>query len=126
MLAPCIRASQVVSSEASASPRGSQDDAISIFFATRPTDVVSFNENLRFNHPMARVNRGRPSKGDRDAFMTKPARPVGDAIREHAEQLGMTYGDYIASILARELGMPEYAPVPPHVNDEELHINKVA
>lgn len=34
----------------------------------------------------------------------------------------MTYGDYIASILARELGMPEHAPVPPHSNDEELPI----
>lgn len=85
-------------------------------------DVVSFNESMRFTGPMARINRGRPSKGDRDAFMTKPARPVGDAIRHNAEELGMTYGDYIASILARELGMPEHAPVPPHSNDEELPI----
>lgn len=73
---------------------------------------------------MARVNRGRPSKGDRDAFMTKPARPVGDAIRANAEELGVTYGDYIASILARELGMPEHAPVPSLLKDEELPIKK--
>jgi len=58
--------------------------------------------------------------------MTKPARPVGDAIRQNAEDLGMTYGDYIASILARELGMPEYAPVPPHPNAEEPPITTVA
>ena len=86
-------------------------------------DVVSFNERMRFTGNMARINRGRPSKGDRDAFMTKPARPVGDAIRHNAEELDMTYGDYIAAILARELGMPEYAPLPPHSNDEELPIN---
>ena len=86
-------------------------------------DVVSFNERMRFTGNMARINRGRPSKGDRDAFMTKPARPVGDAIRHNAEELDMTYGDYIAAILARELGMPEHAPMPPHSNNEELPIN---
>ena len=90
------------------------------------TDVVSFNETMRFTGHMARINRGRPSKGDRDAFMTKPARPVGDAIRHNAEELGMTYGDYIAAILARELGMPEHAPMLPRPINEELPINKVA
>jgi len=90
------------------------------------TNVVSLNENLRLDRPMARNGIGRPSKGDRDAFMTKPARPVGDAIRRNAEQLGLNYGDYIAGILARELGMPEYAPAVPHTNDEELRIPDVA
>lgn len=80
---------------------------------------------MRLNGHMARINRGRPSKGDRDAFMTKPARPLGDMIRHNAEELGMTYGDYITSILARELGMPEYAPVPPPTNAQELPINQV-
>ncbi|MEB0000127.1 hypothetical protein QN355_18495 [Cryobacterium sp. 10S3] len=75
---------------------------------------------------MARNGIGRPSKGDRDAFMTKPARPVGDAIRRNAEQLGLNYGEYIAGILARELGMPEYAPVATHPADEELPIADVA
>jgi hypothetical protein len=71
---------------------------------------------------MARNGIGRPHKGDRDAFLTKPARPLGIAIREHADSAGMSYGDYIAAILARELGMPEYAPVPPGPRQEELPI----
>ena len=69
---------------------------------------------------------GRPHKGDRDAFMTKPARPVGDALRARAKELGMTYGDYIAGVLARDLGLPEFAPQDPHANDEELPISAVA
>ena len=75
---------------------------------------------------MARNGIGRPSKGDRDAFMTKPARPIGDAIRERAHAAGMSYGDYIADILARELGMPQYAPTIPHAQDQELPISQVA
>jgi hypothetical protein len=80
----------------------------------------------RFDGAMARNGIGRPSKGDRDAFMTKPARPVGDAIRQRAHAAGMTYGDYIADILARELGMPQYAPAVSHAHDQELPISQVA
>ncbi|MBD8104795.1 hypothetical protein [Plantibacter sp. CFBP 8775] len=70
-----------------------------------------FHMTKRSHHGLMTRNAvGRPSKGDRDAFTTKPARPLGNAIRERAIASGMTYGDYIASILARELGMPEYAP----------------
>lgn len=57
--------------------------------------------------------------------MTKPARPLGNEIRHRADQLGMTYGDYITAILAREHGMPEFAPTPPETL-EELPIDRVA
>lgn len=71
---------------------------------------------------MARNGIGRPSKGDRDAFLTKPARPLGELIREQADAAGMAYGDYIAAILAKELGMPELAPTPPKPQRLELSL----
>jgi hypothetical protein len=55
---------------------------------------------------------GRRSKGDRDAFAIRPMRPVGDRIRQNAAELGITYNDYVTGILARAVGMPEYAPPP--------------
>lgn len=83
-----------------------------------------------FDHDqfMTERNRrgGRPSKGDRDAFKVRPARPVGDVVRAQADAAGMTYGDYISAILAREVGMPDLAPRAPHANDEELPIAAVA
>jgi len=67
-----------------------------------------------------RPNFGRPSKGDRDAFLTKPAIPVGEVVRSNAEALGMSYGDYISAIVANHLGLPQYAPQVPISNQEEL------
>lgn len=54
--------------------------------------------------------RGRPYKGDRDQFISRPARAVGDEIRRRADAMGVTYSDLIAMILAEGLGMPEHAP----------------
>lgn len=65
---------------------------------------------------------GRPSKGDRDAFKVRPARPVGDRVRELADAADMTYGDYISAILAREVGMPELAPRAENTDRQELPI----
>ncbi len=67
-----------------------------------------------------RPNFGRPSKGERDAFLTKPALPVGELIRANSENLGMSYGDYISAIVANHLGLPEYAPHPSMSEQEEL------
>jgi hypothetical protein len=65
---------------------------------------------------------GRPSKGDRDAFKVRPARPVGERVRELAEAAGMSYSDYIAAVLARDVGMPDLAPRTENVRHEELPI----
>lgn len=65
---------------------------------------------------------GRPSKGDRDAFKVRPARPVGERVRELAEAAGMSYSDYIAAVLARDVGMPDLAPRVENVSHEELPI----
>ena len=61
-------------------------------------------------------NRGRPGrahKGDRDQFISRPARAVGSEVRRRADALGMSYSDFIAMILAEGLGMPEHAPAIP-------------
>lgn len=65
---------------------------------------------------------GRPSKGDRDAFKVRPARPVGDRVRERADAAGMSYSDYIAAVLARDVGMPDLAPRAERAVLEELPI----
>ncbi|KAB1636068.1 hypothetical protein [Pseudoclavibacter terrae] len=58
------------------------------------------------------LGMGRPSKGERDAIMAKPAMPLAKVIRANAEASGYTNGDYITKLVAEALGMPEYAPKP--------------
>ena len=63
--------------------------------------------------------RGRKSKGDRDAFMTRPLRPVGDRVRANAAALGMDLGEYISYELAKAVGLPDCAPQPKPSTDQE-------
>jgi len=72
--------------------------------------------------PARNPRGGRPSKGDRDAFKVRPARPVGDRVRELADAAGMPYGEYISAILAREVGMPDLAPRAENADRQELPI----
>lgn len=68
---------------------------------------------------------GRPSKGDRDQIITRPARPVGDAVRAAADAHGMTISDYIAGLLAELHGLPQYAPKPhPGADQGELPVTR--
>lgn len=53
----------------------------------------------------------RASKGDRWTIAAKPARPLADVIRKNADDLNMSYGDYLVSIAARALDMPECDPL---------------
>lgn len=71
---------------------------------------------------------GRKSKGDRQALLSRVPDPIAEAVRERAEERGMTVSDYIASLLAREVGMTELAPEAPATvhHQEELPINEVA
>lgn len=57
------------------------------------------------------ISTGRPSKGDRDQFL--PELPVAAAVivRRNADALGMPHGEYIAAVLAEQVGMPWLAPV---------------
>jgi hypothetical protein len=62
---------------------------------------------------------GRPGKGPRDQFSVRPVPALGNVIRRNAEHLGMTYGEYCTAILANALGMPEYAPQPPQLDEQQ-------
>lgn len=55
-------------------------------------------------------SQGRPHKGDRDSIMIRPRLPLGELIREQAEEAGMTITDFVATHMAESLGRPELAP----------------
>lgn len=78
--------------------------------ASRESDSMS---GLILGMAETRGRPGRAHKGDRDQFISRPPRPVGDEVRRRAEALGMSYSDFIAMILAEGLGMPEHAPPVP-------------
>ncbi|MFY0408949.1 hypothetical protein [Solicola sp. PLA-1-18] len=70
---------------------------------------------------------GRPSKGERDAFFTRPARPVGDAVRAQADAMGLNLGDYIAKVLAEHHDLGHLAPVGTRNSDQrELPLQQSA
>lgn len=69
---------------------------------------------------------GRPSKGDRDAMMVRPARPLGDLVRARAEQAGLTISDYVATVLAEVHDLPQYAPQRSSRQQEELPLSRSA
>ncbi|QJU56278.1 toxin-antitoxin system HicB family antitoxin (plasmid) [Herbiconiux sp. SALV-R1] len=74
-----------------------------------------------------RYRGGRHGKGERTALISRVAPPLGEAVRVQAEERGMSVNDYVASVLAREVGMTELAPqaaLLPHY--EELPISDVA
>lgn len=74
-----------------------------------------------------RYRGGRQSKGDRQALISRVATPLGEAVRDKAEARGMSVNDYIASVLARDVGMAELAPQSPVLpRYQELPISEVA
>lgn len=60
--------------------------------------------------PAKRGRGGRPTKGPRDAIMVRPHADLGALIREQAETEGIHIGDYVATVLAEQLGRPDLAP----------------
>lgn len=58
-----------------------------------------------------RSGPGRPSKGDRHLFATRLPRPVADSVQARSDELGLSYSEYIAWILANAHGFTE--PMPP-------------
>ena len=95
---------------------------------TPPNYKFLFLKSTRFGVMTAqRYRGGRYSKGERLPLLTRVAPPVSEAVRERAEARGMSVNDFIASILAREVGLADYAPesaVTP--KPEELPIADVA
>lgn len=70
--------------------------------------------------PAKRGRGGRPTKGPRDAIMVRPHADLGALIREQAEAEGMHIGDYVATVLAKQLGCPELAPRPQLNRSQEV------
>lgn len=62
----------------------------------------------------------RPSKGDRDIMVTRPARAVGDAVRARAAARGVSISEYIAAVLASDAGLAHLAPLPAPRDEAEL------
>lgn len=79
------------------------------------------NRNLYCERMGRRANAGRPSKGERQLLGTRPAQTMADAAHSRANELGLTMSDYLISLLAKDLGMPELSVVSPSTN-KELHI----
>jgi hypothetical protein len=77
--------------------------------------------HVRLGVGMARKpSGGRPSKGDRDVIVTRPARPLGNVVRARADEAGMTISEYVAMVLARAHGMPEFAPASSATTEQEV------
>ncbi|MDO5633429.1 MAG: hypothetical protein Q4G34_00955 [Micrococcus sp.] len=68
------------------------------------------------------IRKGRPSKGDRDLFVSRPHIEVGKVIRARAERDGYSLSEYIATVLANHVDRPDLAPDQPRPprKDEEL------
>lgn len=69
-----------------------------------------------------RYQGGRPSKGDRQPLVSRVATPIADAVRERAASEGLSVNDYIARLLAAEVGLTQLAPTMTFER-EELPIN---
>ena len=53
-----------------------------------------------------RASGGRPSKGNREALLTRTHPDLAAAVRDEADRLGLTFSDYIANVLADRHGFP--------------------
>jgi hypothetical protein len=69
---------------------------------------------------------GRPSKGERDAILAKPPIAFGTILKHNADELGLTYGEYMVALAAQALNMPEFAPAQPRDRMNELDIPREA
>ena len=67
-----------------------------------------------------------PYKGERDAILAKPAVPFARVLKENAEKLGYTYGDYLVALAAEALDMPQYSPPSRHRRADQLDLPEEA
>ena len=113
---------------ASASMEREESDGTRPFIATRRPIFGVSDSGIRYRRimPPKRTYGGRKSKGDRQPLLTRVPSLIADAVRDCADERGMTLNDYIASVLARDVGLSELAPQESVHHDEELPITKVA
>lgn len=55
---------------------------------------------------MEHKKTGRPSKGDRDRLPVRLPKAFAAAAKQHAARRGQTFNDYVAELLAADMGMP--------------------
>ena len=55
-------------------------------------------------------------------MVTRPPRAVGDAIRRRADETGLSISEYIAHVLANDVGRPDLAPRPQPREQKRLDI----
>lgn len=98
------------------------------YLATRRAIGAILNRTCGWVIPMTRrASGGRPSKGDRDSIITRPARALGDVVRTKADEAGLTISEYVAAVLAHAHDLPQYAPTPrPIRTQEELPLSRSA
>lgn len=66
-------------------------------------------------------------KGDRLQLVARTPVAVGEEVRRLAAAAGLPVSEYITAVLAREVGMPDLAPVPRRrQTSAELPITDVA
>ena len=53
---------------------------------------------------------GRPSKGSRALLGCRAPHRLDKAVRDAAADAGMSINDYMVTVLAEHLGMPDQAP----------------
>ena len=113
---------------ASPYPKGAETGCIRPFLATRRPDCRVSDSGYRYGRgmPPKRTYGGRKSKGDRQPLLSRVPSPIADAVRDCADERGMTLSDYIASVLARDVGLSALVPQASIHHNEELPITKVA
>ena len=77
-----------------------------------PREVPVSGNGIGLHGRMVTTHRkpGRPSKGPRDAIMTKPHAELGALVRQLSAETGRSNGDVIATILAEHFNRPDLAP----------------
>lgn len=69
--------------------------------------------------PRQRSAGGRPHKGDRELFSTRLPQELAVLLRAEAEELDLTYSDYLGNLVAERFGREPLAH-PAAVSAERL------
>lgn len=69
---------------------------------------------------------GRRTKGARELLGTRTDTVLAAAARSKAADLGLSVSDYLATILAADLDLPQHAPKTTDLSALELPISDVA
>lgn len=70
---------------------------------------------------------GRKSKGARELLGTRPLSALAEAARARVDERGISMSDYLATLIAQDLDLPQYAPnAPTPIQHMELPISDVA